>query len=78
MAFDINVEMSEELFSDDIKTIERMGVSAIIIEDKVGLKKNSLFGTGGNIEYHPFYQNAGKRNTLSSMNKTFKLHIRNF
>ena len=28
-----------------VRTLERMGVSAIIIEDKTGLKKNSLFGT---------------------------------
>lgn len=28
-----------------VKTLERLGVSAIIIEDKVGLKQNSLFGT---------------------------------
>ncbi|MGI9667507.1 MAG: phosphoenolpyruvate mutase [Acidimicrobiia bacterium] len=28
-----------------VKTLERLGVSAVIIEDKVGLKKNSLFGT---------------------------------
>lgn len=28
-----------------VRTLERMGVSAIIIEDKIGLKKNSLFGT---------------------------------
>lgn len=34
-----------EHFVFNIKTIERMGVSAIIIEDKMGLKKNSLFGT---------------------------------
>lgn len=34
-----------EHFVFNIKTIERLGVSAIIIEDKVGLKKNSLFGT---------------------------------
>ena len=34
-----------EHFIFNIKTIERMGVSAIIIEDKIGLKKNSLFGT---------------------------------
>lgn len=27
-----------------VKTLERLGVSAIIIEDKIGLKKNSLFG----------------------------------
>lgn len=28
-----------------VRTLERMGVSAVIIEDKKGLKKNSLFGT---------------------------------
>jgi len=28
-----------------VKTLERLGVSAIIVEDKIGLKKNSLFGT---------------------------------
>ena len=28
-----------------IKTLERLGVSAYIIEDKIGLKRNSLFGT---------------------------------
>ncbi|MBP3487054.1 MAG: phosphoenolpyruvate mutase [Roseburia sp.] len=34
-----------EHFVYKVKTLERMGVSAIIIEDKIGLKKNSLFGT---------------------------------
>ncbi|MDU1824578.1 MULTISPECIES: phosphoenolpyruvate mutase [Clostridium] len=34
-----------EHFVYTVKTLERLGVSAIIIEDKVGLKKNSLFGT---------------------------------
>ncbi len=34
-----------EHFVFNIRTLERMGVSAIIIEDKNGLKKNSLFGT---------------------------------
>jgi phosphoenolpyruvate phosphomutase len=28
-----------------VRSLERLGISAIIIEDKVGLKKNSLFGT---------------------------------
>lgn len=28
-----------------VKTLERLGVSAVIIEDKIGLKRNSLFGT---------------------------------
>lgn len=34
-----------EHFVFTVKTLERMGVSAVIIEDKVGLKKNSLLGT---------------------------------
>lgn len=35
----------KEHFVYNIRTLERMGVSAVIIEDKMGLKKNSLFGT---------------------------------
>ncbi|MFB6341508.1 phosphoenolpyruvate mutase [Saccharicrinis sp. FJH62] len=34
-----------EHFVFTVRTLERLGVSAIIIEDKIGLKKNSLFGT---------------------------------
>lgn len=34
-----------EHFVYTVRTLERLGVSAIIIEDKIGLKKNSLFGT---------------------------------
>ena len=34
-----------EHFAFTVRTLERLGVSAIIIEDKTGLKKNSLFGT---------------------------------
>lgn len=34
-----------EHFTYTVRTLERMGVSAVIIEDKTGLKKNSLFGT---------------------------------
>ncbi|MFC2149077.1 phosphoenolpyruvate mutase [Candidatus Auribacterota bacterium] len=34
-----------EHFVFTVKTLERMGVSAVIIEDKIGLKKNSLLGT---------------------------------
>ena len=34
-----------EHFVFTVRTLERHGISAIIIEDKVGLKKNSLFGT---------------------------------
>ena len=34
-----------EHFAFTVRTLERFGVSAVIIEDKIGLKKNSLFGT---------------------------------
>ena len=34
-----------EHFVYTVRSLERLGVSAIIIEDKTGLKKNSLFGT---------------------------------
>lgn len=33
-----------EHFIFTVRTLERLGISAIIIEDKTGLKKNSLFG----------------------------------
>ncbi|MDP3733900.1 MAG: phosphoenolpyruvate mutase [Nanoarchaeota archaeon] len=34
-----------EHFPYMVRTMERLGVSAVIIEDKIGLKRNSLFGT---------------------------------
>ncbi|MBE6288217.1 MAG: phosphoenolpyruvate mutase [Mediterranea massiliensis] len=34
-----------EHFAFTVRTLERLGISAVIIEDKVGLKQNSLFGT---------------------------------
>lgn len=34
-----------EHFTFTVRTLERLGISAAIIEDKTGLKKNSLFGT---------------------------------
>ena len=37
-----------EHFRFMVRTLERLGVSAVIIEDKIGLKKNSLFGTDVN------------------------------
>lgn len=33
-----------EHFCYNVRTMERIGISAVIIEDKTGLKKNSLFG----------------------------------
>lgn len=34
-----------EHFVYTVRSLERMGVSAVIVEDKTGLKRNSLFGT---------------------------------
>jgi len=35
----------KEIFRFTVKTLERLGVSGVVIEDKRGLKQNSLFGT---------------------------------
>ena len=43
--FDGDTGGMTEHFVYTVRTLERMGVSMIIIEDKTGLKKNSLFGT---------------------------------
>lgn len=43
--FDGDTGGPSEHFNFMVKTLERLGVSAVIIEDKVGLKRNSLFGT---------------------------------
>jgi len=44
MIFDGDTGGKTEHFEFTVKTLERTGVSAVIIEDKTGLKKNSLFG----------------------------------
>ena len=43
--FDGDTGGKVEHFVFTVRTLERLGISAVIIEDKVGLKKNSLFGT---------------------------------
>ena len=43
--FDADTGGITEHFVYTVRTLERMGVSMVIIEDKTGLKKNSLFGT---------------------------------
>ena len=45
MIFDGDTGGLAEHFTFTVRTLERLGVSAIIIEDKTGLKKNSLLGT---------------------------------
>ena len=43
--YDADTGGLKEHFIFTVRTLERLGVSAAIIEDKTGLKKNSLFGT---------------------------------
>jgi len=44
MLFDADTGGRAEHFEFTVRSLERSGVSAVIIEDKIGLKKNSLFG----------------------------------
>lgn len=44
MIYDGDTGGKPEHFAFTVRTLERLGVSAIVIEDKTGLKKNSLFG----------------------------------
>jgi phosphoenolpyruvate phosphomutase len=51
--FDGDTGGLSEHFVFTVRTLERNGVSAVIIEDKMGLKKNSLFGTEVHQEMAP-------------------------
>jgi phosphoenolpyruvate phosphomutase / 2-hydroxyethylphosphonate cytidylyltransferase len=44
--FDGNSGGMPEHFVFTVRSLERLGVSAIVIEDKIGLKRNSLWSTG--------------------------------
>lgn len=64
--FDGDTGGKTEHFTYTVKSLERMGVSMVIIEDKTGLKKNSLFGnevvqTQDTIEHFCKKIQAGKR-----------------
>jgi len=64
--FDGDTGGRQEHFVYLVRSLERMGVSAVIIEDKTGLKKNSLFGaevqqTQDSIEHFCEKIRAGKR-----------------
>lgn len=45
LIYDADTGGHAQVFAFTVQTLERMGVSAAIIEDKTGLKQNSLFGT---------------------------------
>lgn len=66
LIFDGDTGGKPEHFAFTIRTLERLGVSAVIVEDKEGLKRNSLFGTEveqtqSTIEDFCFRIQAGKR-----------------
>ena len=44
LIMDIDTGGKNEHFEINIKSLESAGISAVIMEDKIGLKKNSLFG----------------------------------
>lgn len=44
MIFDADTGGRVEHFAYTVRSLERTGISAVVIEDKTGLKKNSLFG----------------------------------
>jgi phosphoenolpyruvate mutase len=45
MIYDGDTGGEKEIFHFTVRKLERLGVSAVVIEDKRGLKQNSLFGT---------------------------------
>lgn len=64
--FDGDTGGISEHFVFMVKTLERLGVSAVIIEDKIGLKRNSLFGieviqTQDTIENFSYKISQGKK-----------------
>lgn len=67
-----------EHFVYNLRTLERLGVSAVIIEDKVGLKRNSLFGADAQQLQAPIVEfcekiSAGKK---AQRNKDFMVFAR--
>jgi len=70
MIFDADTGGKIEHFRFTVKSLERLGVSAVVIEDKVGLKKNSLFGNDvkqqqDSIENFQAKINAGKESQVT-------------
>ncbi len=66
MIYDADTGGIPEHFAFTVRTLERTGVSAVIIEDKTGLKKNSLFGndvkqTQDSIENFSYKIQIGKK-----------------
>lgn len=58
--FDGDTGGKNEHFAFTVRSLERIGVSMVIIEDKIGLKRNSLFGTDANQQQAPVSEFAKK------------------
>ncbi|SEA64967.1 phosphoenolpyruvate mutase [Desulfuromusa kysingii] len=70
MIYDADTGGIPEHFAFTVRTLERTGISAVIIEDKTGLKKNSLFGndvtqTQDSIENFCQKIQAGKKSQIT-------------
>jgi len=70
MIFDADTGGIAEHFAFTVRTLERTGISAVIIEDKTGLKKNSLLGndvaqTQDSIENFSKKIETGKRSQIT-------------
>ncbi len=71
LIFDADTGGKPEHFTFTVRSLERLGVSAVIIEDKIGLKKNSLFGTDvpqkqADVEDFCFKIQAGKKAQITN------------
>ncbi|RKZ51203.1 MAG: phosphoenolpyruvate mutase [Candidatus Parabeggiatoa sp. nov. 3] len=70
MLFDAGTGGLPEHFSFAVKSLERLGVSAVVIEDKIGLKKNLLLGNEvvqqqDSIEKFCYKIQVGKKNQIT-------------
>ncbi len=70
LIYDADTGGHVEHFKFTVRTLERLGVSAVIIEDKTGLKKNSLLGnqvpqTQDSIESFSFKISEAKRSQIT-------------
>jgi len=71
MIFDGDTGGRPEHFAFTVRSLERLGVSAVIIEDKTGLKKNSLLGTDviqqqADIEEFSYKIKVGKESRITN------------
>ncbi|MGJ0316374.1 phosphoenolpyruvate mutase [Aliarcobacter cryaerophilus] len=78
MIYDADTGGKPEHFEFTVRSLERVGISAVIIEDKTGLKKNSLFGnevsqTQDTIENFCYKIKVGK---LAQITKDFMIIAR--